>query len=313
MLDLLVRELDITEKEVFRLPAPLDLRGLFSLADLDRETLKYPPFLPTTHPRTGRGRDRRSRPTCSPRCKHRDVLLHHPYDSFATSVQRFIEQAAADPQVLAIKQTLYRTSGDSPDRRRPDRRRRGRQAGAGPGRDQGPLRRAGQHRLGAQARAGRRATSSTAWSGSRRTASSSLVVRDEAGRAAPLLPHRHRQLQPEDRAACTRTSACSPPNPVITDDVARLFNHLSGMRPGDPRTSGCWSPRTASARGLIERIEDEIAHHARGHVRRGIRIKVNSIVDEADHRRALPGLAGRRAGRPVGARHLRAAAGRARA
>ncbi len=113
MLSLLMRELDITEKEVFELPGPLDLRGLFSIADVDREDLQYPSFLPKTHP------DLAERETSQPADmfaalhKH-EVLLQHPYDSFATSVQRFIEQAAADPQVLAIKQTLYRTSGDSP-------------------------------------------------------------------------------------------------------------------------------------------------------------------------------------------------------
>jgi polyphosphate kinase len=113
MLELLISELDISEREVFHLPGPLDLRGLFSLAEIDRAELKYPAFLPSTHPHLAEVE------TASPAdmfaaLKHRDVLLHHPYDSFATSVQRFIEQAADDPQVLAIKQTLYRTSGDSP-------------------------------------------------------------------------------------------------------------------------------------------------------------------------------------------------------
>ena len=113
MLDLLINELDITEKEVFKLPPPLDLRGLFSLADLDREALKYPAFLPRTHPELAEVETAKPADMFAA-LKQRDVLLHHPYHSFATSVQRFIEQAAADPTVLAIKQTLYRTSGDSP-------------------------------------------------------------------------------------------------------------------------------------------------------------------------------------------------------
>ena len=111
MLELLISELDISEGKS-SMPGPLDLRGLFSLADIDRAELKYWPFfLHPSPPRGGRNGEARRHVRCP---AQRDVLLHHPYDSFATSVQRFIEQAADDPHVLAIKQTLYRTSGDSP-------------------------------------------------------------------------------------------------------------------------------------------------------------------------------------------------------
>ena len=113
MLELLVSELDVTEEEVFRVPGPLDLRGLHDIADLDRADLKYPAFLPATHPLLAPV-ESASPVDVFKAVRRNDVLLQHPYDSFSTSVQRFIEQAAADPHVLAIKQTLYRTSGDSP-------------------------------------------------------------------------------------------------------------------------------------------------------------------------------------------------------
>ncbi len=112
-MDLLVRELDITDQEVYRLPGPLDLRGLFDLSRIDRPDLRYPPHLPTTavaFQPTGSN----SRADIFKAIRKSDVLVHHPYESFTTSVQAFLEQAARDPHVLAIKQTLYRTSGDSP-------------------------------------------------------------------------------------------------------------------------------------------------------------------------------------------------------
>ena len=113
VLDLLVSELGVSEAEVFRLPGPLDLRGLHGIADQNREELKYAAFVPSTHPLLAEVESSAPVDVFKATRRH-DVLLHHPYDSFATSVQRFIEQAAADPHVLAIKQTLYRTSGDSP-------------------------------------------------------------------------------------------------------------------------------------------------------------------------------------------------------
>ncbi|MCK3770885.1 RNA degradosome polyphosphate kinase [Microbacterium aerolatum] len=112
-LDLLIKELDITDQEVYRLPSPLDLRGLFSLSKVNRPDLRYPPHLPTTavaFQPTGSS----NRADIFAAIRKNDVLVHHPYESFATSVQAFLEQAARDPHVLAIKQTLYRTSGDSP-------------------------------------------------------------------------------------------------------------------------------------------------------------------------------------------------------
>ncbi len=112
-LDLLIKELDITEQEVYRLPGPLDLRGLFDLARIDRPELRYPPHVPTTAIAFQPG-DSTEKTDIFAAIRKADVLVHHPYESFATSVQAFLEQAAQDPHVLAIKQTLYRTSGDSP-------------------------------------------------------------------------------------------------------------------------------------------------------------------------------------------------------
>ena len=209
VLDLLVTELGVSVEEVFRLPGPLDLRGLHNIADQNREELKYAAFVPTTHPLLAEVESSAPVDVFKATRRH-DVLLHHPYDSFATSVQRFIEQAAADPHVLAIKQTLYRTSGDCPIidalidaaeagkqvlvlveiKARFDEEanirwaRKLEQAGAPrglrPGRPQDAL----------QAGHGR----------ARR-----------AGRDPPLHPHRHRQLQPARPRGSTRTSACSPP------------------------------------------------------------------------------------------------------
>ena len=112
-LDLLISELDITAQEVYRLPGSLDLRGLFDLAKIDRPELHYPAHVPTTALAFQPG-EQSERADIFAAIRRADVLVHHPYESFATSVQAFLEQAAKDPHVLAIKQTLYRTSGDSP-------------------------------------------------------------------------------------------------------------------------------------------------------------------------------------------------------
>ncbi|MCW2592411.1 MAG: polyphosphate kinase 1 [Mycobacterium sp.] len=111
MLELLLRELDVHPGDVIEVPGLLDLSSLWQIYGVDRPELKDPPFVPATPPAFG---ERETPKSIFATLRDGDVLVHHPYDSFSTTVQRFIEQAAADPNVLAIKQTLYRTSGDSP-------------------------------------------------------------------------------------------------------------------------------------------------------------------------------------------------------
>ena len=107
VLERLVTELRIDRRAVYRVPGPLDLSGLSAIADLDHRELKYPAFVPSESA-VPLDADIFSA------LAERDRLVHHPYDSFTTSVERLIVESAADPAVLAIKQTLYRTSGESP-------------------------------------------------------------------------------------------------------------------------------------------------------------------------------------------------------
>src|SRR5215469_1808000 len=103
----LARELSVDENAVYRLPGPLDLTGLNAIADLPLPEQRFPQFVPNA----------KAVPTdisIFAALDERDILVHHPYDSFTTTVQRLVEEAAADPRVLAIKQTVYRTSGESP-------------------------------------------------------------------------------------------------------------------------------------------------------------------------------------------------------
>ncbi|MCU1494182.1 MAG: polyphosphate kinase 1 [Acidimicrobiaceae bacterium] len=112
VLEILLSELELGPDDVYESAAPLDLGQLWAIVGMDRPELHEPPWTPTTQPRL-------IGPSDEPVdifavLRERDVLVHHPYDSFATSVEAFISQAASDPDVLAIKQTLYRTSGDAP-------------------------------------------------------------------------------------------------------------------------------------------------------------------------------------------------------
>ncbi len=108
VLELLCRELELSDADVNVIDGPLDLGGLWSLYGLDRPDLKDEPWVPQT-PVVLQGTE--PAPDFFRLLRSTDVLVHHPYDSFSTSVEQFVEQAAGDPQVLAIKQTIYRTAG----------------------------------------------------------------------------------------------------------------------------------------------------------------------------------------------------------
>ncbi len=276
LLDLLVHELDISPQEVFRLPAPLDLRGLFALTDIDRESLTYPNFLPKTNPQLAEVETAQPADLFAA-LKRRDVLLHHPYDSFATSVQRFIEQAAADPQVLAIKQTLYRTSGDSPivdaliDAAQAGKQvlalveikaRFDEQANIAWARK---LEKAGVHVVYGMV-------------GLKTHCKLSLVVRDE-GDALRRYAHIGTGNYNPKTARLYEDMGLLTSNPVITEDVARLFNHLSGVTQETNYRRLLVAPHGVR-QGLIAMIDNEIANKLVGRPA-GVRIKVNSIVDEA--------------------------------
>ncbi|GAB3712895.1 RNA degradosome polyphosphate kinase [Mariniluteicoccus flavus] len=275
MLDLLVSELDIDAREVFRMDGPLDLTGLFSLASVDRDDLSYPKFLPQTHP--GLAEVETAAPVdVFTQVRKRDVLLQHPYDSFATSVQRFIEQAATDPHVLAIKQTLYRTSGDSPI---VDALIEAAQAGK-------------QVLAVVEIKARFDEQANIAWArklekygvhvvygmvGLKTHCKLSLVVRDEPEGLRRYAHIGTGNYNPKT-ARMYEDMGLLTANPIITEDVARVFNHLSGMGQETQYRRLLVAPHSIR-RGLIERIENEIRNKQVGKDAH-IRIKVNSIVDE---------------------------------
>ena len=275
MLDMLMAELDVTESEVVRLPAPLDLTGLFALGDSKREDLKYPNFLPITHPDLAQVESARPADMFKA-LKLRDVLVQHPYDSFATSVQRFIEQAAADPAVLAIKQTLYRTSGDSPiidslvDAARAGKQvlvlveikaRFDEQANIRWARK---LERAGCHVVYGLV-------------GLKTHCKLALVVRDEPDGLRRYAHIGTGNYNPKT-ARLYEDFGLLTADPAITHDLTDLFNNLSGFAQDFDYDRLMVAP-AGLRRQLVERIDDEIAHHRAGQPS-GIRIKVNSIVDE---------------------------------
>jgi polyphosphate kinase len=273
VLDLLVRELEITDDDVVEVPGLLDLASLWQLYDADRPELKDDPFVPATHPRLAEGEKAAD---VFGALREADVLVHHPYDSFATSVQRFVEQAAADPNVLAIKQTLYRTSGDSPI---VDALIDAAQAGKQVVVLVEITARFDEQANISWARALERAGCHVVYGliGLKTHCKISLVVRQEKGQLRRYAHIGTGNYNPktartyEDLGLLTADSE-------VGADLTDLFNTLTGYSRQTSYRTLMVAPHGVRS-GLVERIERE-AGHARAGRPAYIRIKANSIVDE---------------------------------
>ena len=274
--DLLMRELGVDPGEVYELPAPLDLTGLTLIADLDRTDLSYPRFVGGTHRHLAEVESALQSDIFAA-IRRRDILLHHPYDSFATSVQAFLAQAAADPHVLAIKQTLYRTSGDSPivdsliDAAEAGKQvlalveikaRFDEQANISWARK---LEQAGVHVVYGIV-------------GLKTHCKLSLVVRQESDGLRRYCHVGTGNYNPKT-ARLYEDLGLLTCDPDVGNDLTRLFNQLSGYAPKAKFSRLLVAPR-AMRSGLLERIERETVNHLAG-LPAWIKIKVNAIVDEA--------------------------------
>jgi polyphosphate kinase len=274
VLELLIRELDISAQDVYTLPSPLDLTGLSDIGTLPRPELRYLPH-PVVTNRHLLPRDEEPLNMFTV-LKSREVLVHHPYESFSTSVQEFLEQAAEDPQVLAIKQTLYRTSGDSPV---VDALIQAAQAGK-------------QVLALVEIKARFDEQNNITWArkleqagvhvvygmvGLKTHCKLALVIRQEAGSLVRYCHIGTGNYNPktarfyEDYGLLTSRES-------VGEDLTKLFNHLSGYAPEATFKSLLVSP-VGVREGLTDLIEQEIQLHKAGKKAR-ISIKVNALVDE---------------------------------
>ncbi|WP_407697130.1 RNA degradosome polyphosphate kinase [Streptoalloteichus hindustanus] len=273
VLELLLRELDVDPHDVVEVPGLLDLSCLWQLYSLDRPPLKDAPFVPATHRAFGEGETPKS---VFATLREGDVLVHHPYDSFSTSVQRFVEQAAADPHVLAIKQTLYRTSGDSPIvdalidaaeagkqvvalvelKARFDEQANIKWARA--------LEKAGVHVVYGLV-------------GLKTHCKTALVVRQEGSTIRRYCHIGTGNYHPKT-ARTYEDLGLLTAEPSIGADLTDLFNVLTGYARQNTYRSLLVAPHGVR-RGIIQRIEREMEHAAAGRPC-GVRLKANALVDE---------------------------------
>jgi polyphosphate kinase len=272
LIEELREEHDLAERDVFRIDGPLDLTGLWGLAGLDRPDLQYRPWRPRTPTslRTEADED-----DIFAIIRRGDVFVHHPYDDFGTSVQHFVERAAEDPDVLAIKQTVYRTTGDSPIiealmrasatgkqtaclvelQARFDEERNIRQARL--------LERSGVHVVYGQA-------------GRKTHAKLSLVIRREEDRVRRYVHIGTGNYNPSTARLYTDLGIFTC-HDEITEDVADLFNYLTGFGQPPSYRKILVAPDHVRT-GLIAQIDRVIEAHRAGTPGR-VTMKVNALID----------------------------------
>ncbi len=274
LLKTLAYELEIPEDEVIKYKEPLDLTALYQIADLNIPELKYPIFksyIPSAFRDLHEGKH-----DLFSVIKEKEILLHHPYDTFSSSVVQFLQKAARDPKVLAIKQTLYRTSGDSPI----------------------------VHALIEAAELGKQVVAvvelrarfdelaNVRWArkledagvhvvyglmGYKTHAKLSLVVREEDGQVIRYCHVGTGNYNPKTARIYEDLGILSA-DPELADDVTKLFNQLSGFAPDAKYQRLLVAPQSLRS-GLLEKINREMVN-VRSGLSAGIRIKLNSLIDE---------------------------------
>jgi len=275
VLNELMDELQIDPQDVMKYDSPLDLRSLNQIADLDFPELKYKPFRSETAPEL-RDVDPDSTDSYFTALRKGEILLHHPYQSFTTSVVKFLENAARDPQVLAIKQTLYRTSGDSPIIEALIEAAE-----------------AGKQVLAViEIRARFDEMANVRWArkleevgvhvvyglmGLKTHAKLSLVVREEGDTLRRYCHVGTGNYNPKTARFYDDLGLLSA-DPVLGEDLSRLFNELSGHSTKHDYSRLLVAPHSMR-QGLLMRIKRETKNHLDGKPA-WIRFKLNSLLDE---------------------------------
>jgi polyphosphate kinase len=275
VLDELMDELQIEPYDVLKYNSPLDLRSLNQIADLDFPDLKYKPFRSETAPEL-RDVDPNSPDSYFAALRKGEILLHHPYQSFTSSVVKFLENAAQDPHVLAIKQTLYRTSGDSPIIEALIEAAE-----------------AGKQVLAViEIRARFDEMANVRWArkleevgvhvvyglmGLKTHAKLSLVVREEGDTLRRYCHVGTGNYNPKTARFYDDLGILSA-DPDLGEDLSRLFNELSGHSTKHDYSRLLVAPHSLR-KGLVMRIKRETRHHLDGKPA-WIRLKLNSLLDE---------------------------------
>lgn len=268
-------ELSIRDEDISRYKEPLDLTGLNKIADLDRPELKYSPFRNQVVQEL-REVDLESNDEYFAAIRRNEILLHHPYDSFNSSVVRFLEAAATDPHVLAIKQTLYRTSGDSPIVNALIEAAE-----------------AGKQVLAViEIRARFDEQANVRWArkledvgvhvvyglvGFKTHAKLSLIVRQE-GDSVRRYSHVGTGNYNPKTARMYEDLGILSADDALGEDLNKLFNQLSGFAPQYSYNRLLVAPKSIRP-GLLEKIEREIRNKQAGK-HAFIRLKLNSLLDE---------------------------------